>query len=172
MLFGEGFKCNKELNLKANEKHQVMFFIMMLGETNKDTRKHSNRMRTARSLPYGGVGICRRGLCPGGSLSRGSLSCGVSVQGVAVQWGLCLGGLCPEGVSVQGGLCLEVVSLTETSLRTLIIKKHPVTFFIVFAPTHKTTKICEDQNIELHKTPLKHLRETRRLPFSLISESA
>ena len=35
MLFGEGFKCNKEHNLKANEEHQVTFFIMLLGETNK-----------------------------------------------------------------------------------------------------------------------------------------
>ena len=42
---------------------------------------HSSRMRTARSLPYGGVpvqegvsvqgGLCPGGLCPGGSLSRG-----------------------------------------------------------------------------------------------------
>ena len=58
---------------------------------------HSNRMRTARSLPYGerglhagwsqsgGVsvrGLCPGGLCPGGSLSRGSLSRGGLCQGV------------------------------------------------------------------------------------------
>ena len=40
MLFGEGFKCNKEHNLKANEEHQVMFFIMLLGGTNKDIMKN------------------------------------------------------------------------------------------------------------------------------------
>ena len=53
------------------------------------TRMHSSRMRTARSLPYGG--LCPRGSCPGGSLSRGVRCSGVS----------CLGG---SRVSVQGGL--------------------------------------------------------------------
>ena len=68
------------------------------------TRMHSSRMRTARSLPYGGVGLCpggslsKVGLYPGGSLSKGSLSRGVSVWGISVQRGLCRG---RGGVSVR-----------------------------------------------------------------------
>ena len=95
------------------------------------TRMHSSRMRTARSLPYGGS-LLGGGAWPGGSLSRGvsvwgvpgqggSLSRGVSVQGgvqpggslsggVPSQGGLhpgslCLGGLCPGGSLCLGGLC-------------------------------------------------------------------
>ena len=70
------------------------------------TRMHSSRMRTDRSLPYGGY-LSRGCLCPGVSLSSvGSLYPG----GVFVQEGEFLSrGLCPgvsvQGVSVQGGLC-------------------------------------------------------------------
>ena len=97
------------------------------------TRKHSSRMRTARSLPWlrgrslsWGISVlgdlCPRGLCPGGlcpgwgSLSRMGVSVWeVSVQGVSVQgslsWGISvLGDLCPGGslswgISVLGDLC-------------------------------------------------------------------
>ena len=99
-----------------------------------ETRMHSSRMRTARSLPFGGgVSLSRgvsvrRSLSREGSLSRGSLSRRASVQrgslsgGHLCPGGLCAGGLCAgrslsrwgglclgaplsRGVSVQGGLC-------------------------------------------------------------------
>ena len=83
-----------------------------LTEANESkTRMHSSRMRTTRSLPYGGVSLPRGG--------EGSLSLGVSLyRGVSV-WGLCTGGslfggslsrgsLSVRGVSVQQGLCPEV----------------------------------------------------------------
>ena len=57
-------------------------------------------MRTARSLPYGGVSV-QGCLCPGVSLSAGLCPGGLCLGGVPGQGGLCLG-----GVSVQGGLCL------------------------------------------------------------------
>ena len=93
MLFGEGFKCNKEHNLKANEEHQVMFFIMLLGGTNKDIMKNVVNFIIKNIM---------------------------------------------KNIKLRFLLC--------SSLR--------------LSPTHKTTKICEDQNTKLHKAPLKHLRET------------
>ena len=88
---------------------------------------HSSRVRTARSLLYGG------GLCPGGlCLAEGSLSS----RGISVQGGLCpvgslsrgsLGGLCPggsisRGFSVLGGLPDRTPPLwteSQTGVKTL-----------------------------------------------------
>ena len=62
---------------------------------------HYSRMRTDRSLRYGGVSVQAQSLS-GRPLSRGSLSRGLCL-GVSVQ-----GSFYPEGVSVQGSLCLGV----------------------------------------------------------------
>ena len=61
---------------------------------------HSSRMRTAHSLPYGGVSV-RGDLCQG----AGSLSRGVSVQGWSLPGGSLYRGSLSRGVFVQGGLC-------------------------------------------------------------------
>ena len=88
----------------------LVIFEMVSGwRTHKETRLHSSRMRTTRSLPYGGS-LSGGDLCLGVSLSRVSLSEGVSVQGASVQGVcLCLGvsvqGSLSGGVSVHGGLC-------------------------------------------------------------------
>ena len=82
-------------------------------------------MRTARSLPYGGVS-------PGGSLSRESLSrrvsiqVGFSVRGVSVQEGLCPGGFLSRGflsreVSVQGISVRETPSPVDRQMPMKII---------------------------------------------------
>ena len=82
-------------------KRSVSISRLYIGKKEKEwlTRMHSSRMRTARSLPYGGS-LFREGLCP---------------------WrGLCSGGFC-LGVSLSGGsprgLCLVVG--TETEARTV-----------------------------------------------------
>ena len=67
-----------------------------------ETRMHSIRMRTARSLPYKG-GFSVRGCLFRGYLSRGPLSRG----------GLCQGALCPGGALSKGFLSREV-SVRET----------------------------------------------------------
>ena len=51
-----------------------------------ETRMHSSRMRTARSLPYGGVSV-QGCLCPGG---------GGSVRGALCSEGVCPGGGLPD----------------------------------------------------------------------------
>ena len=99
------------------------------------TRMHSSRMRTAHSLPYGGVsvwgvsvwGVSVRGSLSGG-LCPGGLCLGVSVQGgfclgVSVQGGLCLGGFCPEGFCLGvsrgvsgGGVSVQGVSVQGVSV--------------------------------------------------------
>ena len=60
------------------------------------TRMHSSRMSTARSL----LSVQEGGLCPGGSLSGGSLSGGPLSRGASVQGGFCSGGVSVQRVSV------------------------------------------------------------------------
>ena len=78
---------------------------------------HSSRMRTARSLPYGG------GLCLGGvSVHGGSLTgWGVSVQGVYVQGVLCL-----ERRSVSRGISVRKTLQKEhgPEIETPLQKEH------------------------------------------------
>ena len=64
------------------------------------TKMHSNRMRTAHSLPYReSLSWGGGGLCPGGSLSRGG-----SCPGGLFLGDLCPGGLYPGGLSPGGSL--------------------------------------------------------------------
>ena len=116
-----------------------------LHKINRLTRKHSNRMHTARLVTIvSGVGVnrvylclqreCPGGLCPGGLCPRGLCPGGLCPGGLC-PGGLCPGGLCPGGVQGvcvcpgrvcdQEGVCVHGVCACRGGIHPLDPDVHP-----------------------------------------------
>ena len=81
-----------------------------------NTRLHSSRMRTARSLTEISQHALVGGVCSGGHLLQGVSAPEVCSRGVSAPGEMSvLGGVCSQGVSALGGVCSGRCLLWEVS---------------------------------------------------------